>query len=318
MKCVMRVTEYCNLKCSYCYMDSLNNNYHFESLETILDVINSLNKLNIDKLIISGGEPFLRPDIFEILKESKKYFKTTILTNGSLINKKIAKNLLKIGIDGVSISFESTNADIHDKFRDNSYDSVLNATKLIKNQGIPTDMSVCVSKNNVNDFINLIKMAEDLKLDSITFEALNPSGRGINLKNLMLNSLETEKFLDGVYEYIKIQKPSIKIFMFYPQWTLWDKNASGCEVGKSLFAIKYNGDVLPCSNLPITLGNILKDNFNEIWNSNLMQNLRCKRNGFCNDCSYKYICGGCRSQALKDGNIFSSDTTCNYLKKNSI
>lgn len=66
MKCVMRVTEYCNLKCSYCYMNSINNNYNFESLTTILEVINSLNEINIDKLIITGGEPFLRPDIFDI------------------------------------------------------------------------------------------------------------------------------------------------------------------------------------------------------------------------------------------------------------
>lgn len=315
MKCVMRVTEYCNLKCSYCYMNSINNNYNFESLTTILEVINSLNEINTDKLIITGGEPFLRPDIFDIIKESKKYFETTILTNGSLINNKIAKNLSKIGIDGVSISFESTNANIHNEYRDNSYNSAVNAAKLIKDQNIPVDMSICVSKNNVHDFINLIKLAEDLKLDSITFEALNPSGRGINLKNLMLNSLETEKFLDNVYKYMKNQKPSIKIFMFYPQWILWDDKASGCEVGKSLFAVKYNGDILPCSNLPIKLGNILKDDFNKIWNSDLLKNLRCKRIGICNDCSHKYKCGGCRSQALKDGNMFSSDPTCNYLNK---
>lgn len=296
-------------------MDSMKYYNNFESLNTILEVIKSLNELNIDKLIISGGEPFLRPDIFDILKESKKYFKTTILTNGSLINKKKAKYLSKIGIDGMSISFESTNANIHNKFRDNSYYDALNAMKIVKDQNISVDMGVCVSKNNANDFINLIHMAENLKLDSITFEALNPSGRGKNLRNLMLNSLETETFLNNVHEYLTTQKPSIKVFMFYPQWILWDKKAIGCEVGKSLISVKYNGDILPCSNLPITIGNILKDDFNEIWNSDLMENLRYKRTGFCNECLYKCKCGGCRSQALKDGNIFSSDHTCNYLNK---
>lgn len=314
MKCVMRVTEHCNLKCKYCYMDSTIQNSKLESLSTILNIIDSLTTIKLEKLVLGGGEPFLRLDIFDIIKKSKENFKTTILTNGSFINTKTAKKLSNIGIDGVSVSFESTNKDIHNKYRDNSYFDALNAMKTIKREDIYVDMGVCVSKNNVDDFSNLINMAEDLNLDSITFEALNPSGRGSNLKKLMLNSQETEKFLNKVYTFINDEKPSIKILMFYPQWILWDNTASGCEVGKSLFALKSNGDILPCSNLHIKLGNILKDDFNAVWASDLLEKLRNKRTGSCSSCFYKNSCGGCRSQALMQGNIFSSDPTCDFIK----
>lgn len=293
-------------------MDSNNFNLELEPLKTILNIIDILSTIKLQKLILGGGEPFLRPDIFEIIKKSKEYFKTTILTNGTYINDKNAEKLKDLGIDGVSVSFESTDRKIHNKYRDNSYFDALNAMKTLKSKNIAVDMGVCVSKNNVNDYSNLIKRAEDLNLDSITFEALNPSGRGINLKDRMLNSKETERFLNNIHNFIIDEKPSIKILMFYPQWIIWDKEASGCEVGESLFALRANGDILPCSNLPIKLGNILKDDFDKIWTCDLLEKLRNKRTGHCECCFYKKSCGGCRSQALKNGDIFSSDPTCHY------
>ncbi|BDZ68075.1 hypothetical protein GCM10025860_15230 [Methanobacterium ferruginis] len=166
------------------------------------------------------------------------------------------------------------------------------------------------NQKNFKDSIKLIEMAENMGLKSITFEGLNPVGRAKELHSLELTAYETDSFLNTINGYLKDEKPDVDVIIFYPQWVRWDRNATGCEAGKEFFGLLPNGDMLACTNLPVPLGNLLVDDFKDIWNGEMMDKIRNKRVGGCNICEYKEKCGGCRSRAYGAGDIFGSDPSC--------
>ena len=315
MKCVMMVTESCNLRCKYCYISAGESNVQAAPTQQIFHMIDLLNTIGIKKLIIGGGEPLVREDIFDILDRSTARMPTHLLTNGTLINEKTAQKLALSGIDGVGISLDSPMPKVHDELRDGSFNATINGIKLCVKEGFDVDIGVCVTTKNFGYALDLIRFAENIGATSITFEGLNPVGRGKNCANLALTAKQTDTFLQTIYEILRDIKPNIKIIMFYPQWVRWSKDATGCEIGKSFFGLRPNGDILPCTNLPITLGNLLEDDFSAIWNCELMNDLRTKRNGGCNTCQYRERCGGCRSRASATGDIFGSDPSCSLVQK---
>lgn len=297
-------------------MDADGKNSEIEPINPILDMIEYLESIKIDKLTIGGGEPLLRGDLVEILKKATKSMPTSILTNGTLINQKIMEKLRQSGIQGISISLDSPHPEIHNHYRDGSFDLANEALKFCTKEGMDVDMSVCLTKKNFRDALNLIEMAENMGLTSITFEGLNPVGRGKNLLPLRLTAHETDFVLNNINDYLKDEKPDVDVILFYPQWVRWDSSASGCEACKDLFSLLPNGDMLACSNLPVILGNILEEDFKDIWNSKLANYIRNKRFGGCNTCEFKEKCGGCRSRAYGTGNIFGSDPSCTLAYKN--
>ncbi|MFZ2070919.1 MAG: radical SAM protein [Halobacteriota archaeon] len=310
MKCVLLVTESCNLRCKYCYISAGENNAPLAPTQHIMHIIDLLDTIGIKKLIIGGGEPLLREDIFDILDKATARMPTHLLTNGTLINEKTAKKMALSGIDGVSISLDSPMPKVHDELRDGSFTSVINGIKLCVKEGLNVDVAACVTTKNFDYALDLILFAENIGATSITFEGLNPVGRGKDCANLALTARQTDTFLQTIYEILHDIKPNIKVVVFDPQWVRWDRSAMGCEVGKTFFGLRSNGDILPCTNLPITLGNILEDDFSAIWNCEMMNALRTKRNGGCNTCQYRDRCGGCRSKAYAAGDIFGSDPSC--------
>jgi len=310
VKCVLWVTEACNLRCKYCYINAGYKVAPTESLESIIRLIDWLTTIRIEKLIIGGGEPLLRKDIFDILKRSAKTAETHLLTNGTLINEKSAQKLVLSGIDSVSVSLDSPAPEVHNEFRNGSFDAAVGGIKLCVKNGLSVDIAACIHKKNSTHAASLIRFAENIGAASVTFEGLNPVGRGENCKDWTLTAKQTDIFLQSVYDTLHDIKPSVQVIIFYPQWVRWDRNAPGCEAGKNFFGLRSNGDVFPCTNLPITVGNVWREDFSSIWNCKLMNDLRTKRNGGCNRCRYRERCGGCRSKAYAAGDMFGSDPSC--------
>jgi len=320
MKCVLSITESCNLRCKYCYVDAKTEGVDAPSPSTshLLRIVDLLGDIGIKKLIIGGGEPLLRNDVFDIIERSSAIMPTHLLTNGTLINEETAGKLTRCGLDGLSISLDSATPDIHNELRDGSYMSALNGIKCCINAGLNVDISTCVTAINVLAITDIIHLAEDLGAASITFQGLSPVGRGAECTNLALSSVQTDSFLNNMYNTIRNTKFQIKIIMFYPQWTRWDSSAEGCEVGKNFFGVRSNGDVFPCTNLPIKIGNILEDNFADLWNCSFMNDLRMRRTGGCAVCKYLERCGGCRSKAYSLGDAFASDPSCKLAEEMAV
>lgn len=317
MKCVLSITESCNLRCKYCYVDAKTKraNAPPPSTSHLLRIVDLLGDIGIKKLIIGGGEPLLREDVFNIVERSSAIMPTHLLTNGTLIDEEIAGRLTHCGLDGLSISLDSATPDIHNELRDGSYISALNGIKCCINAGLNVDISTCVTTKNVLAITDIIHLAEDLGAISITLQGLISVGRGAECTNLALTSEQTESFLNNLYNAIHKKEFKIKLIMFYPQWIRWDSSAEGCEAGKNFFGLRSNGDVFPCTNLPIKIGNILEDKFAEIWNCSFMNDLRMRRTGGCTVCEYLERCGGCRSKAYSLGDAFASDPSCKLAEE---
>jgi radical SAM protein with 4Fe4S-binding SPASM domain len=305
----------CNLRCKYCYISAGGNSLPDADFNDISDRVNILNSINVQSVIIGGGEPLLHDNIFEILEMSSEKIKTHLLTNGTLIDVNIAQKLVKSGINSLSISLDSVTPTIHNELRDGSFVSVVNGIKYCVNEGLDVNVSSCITQKNFDQTQDLIKFAEDIGLRSITFEGLNPVGYGKSCGNLLLTVDDTEWFLKNLNRYLNELKPNVDVLMFYPQWVRWDSNATGCGVGKDFFGIDPEGNFMPCTNLPLTLGNIHKTEFEEFWNCEMMNKLREKRRGGCDICEFKDQCGGCRSKAYANGDIFGSDPSCKLAFK---
>ncbi len=315
MKCVLSITESCNLKCNYCYVDAKKKREgtpspSIPSTAHLFRIVDLLGNIGVNKLIIGGGEPLLRGDVFEIIERGSALMPTYLLTNGSLINEETARKLEGCELGGLSISLDSATPDIHNELRDGSYMPALNGVRHCIDAGLDVNISTCVTTKNISGIADIINLAESVGAASITFQGLSPVGRGAGCTNLALSSAQTDYFLNYVSNIIRSRKFNIKIIMYYPQWIRWDGTAEGCEVGKNFFGLRSNGDVLPCTNLPIKIGNIFEDDFADIWNCSFMNDLREIRTGGCAICEYVGRCGGCRSKAYSLGDVFASDPSC--------
>jgi len=315
---VLMINGSCNLQCKYCYISAGENSFSNANFSDISSRVNLLDTIDVQTVIIGGGEPLLHRNIFEVLKMSSDRMKTHLLTNGTLINLNVAQKLVKSGIEGLSISLDSVIPTIHNELRDGSFKAVIKGIKHCVDEGLDVNVNSCITQKNFEQAQHMIKFAENVGLKSITFEGLNPVGKGKDCENLLLTFEDTESFLNNLNLYLKELKPDVDVLMFYPQWVRWDNTATGCGVGKDFFGVDPNGNFMPCTNLPLTLGNIHKREFDEIWNCEIMNKLREDRSGGCDTCEFKNQCGGCRSKAYAAGDIFGSDPSCKLAFKEGL
>lgn len=312
------LTEKCNLKCTHCYQsDELSDDLSLVELkEAIQEISNTLKswKENYNlkfspSVNITGGEPFARPDLFEILHEFKGIgFDSYVLTNGTLINKQKAKQLVQSGVKGVQVSIEGPEY-IHDSIRGrNSFSSSLKGVKNLLDAGLQVTLNATLSKINADYLMDTIKIASDHGVHGLGFSRLVPSGRGKNLVKEMLKKSAVMSLYDAIFmtnsnNGLKITTgdPVASQFKNKPDnRDLGDIALGGCAAGISGLTIMPDGTMLPCRRMPIPLGNIRRDSFREVWaTSDVLNDLRdrSKYKGKCGSCNKWANCRGCRAIA---------------------
>ena len=301
-------TNLCNLKCKHCYKnsDESNNELNLEDCLKICDIINLMaieNKLKIS-LSLTGGEPFTRKkDLYEILDyiENKTLVNSfQILTNGLLIDLKDIKKLKSYKkLNGIQISLESSNKNIHDLIRGSgTFDKTIEQIKKLVENNLKVHVMMTISKKNKEDIEDMYKLLNSLKVYSFSVDRFIPE-TSEDFDRFVLNKEEYEDVCNRL-NMLSLNKDYTKISMHRPLHCLLDENKGGtCSAGKLSIAILPNGDLLPCRRLKIKIGNILKDGIINPWNENIvMRNLRSGNlKGKCKDCEYKKKCGGCRAMA---------------------
>ena len=303
------VTRECNMKCSHCYINATDQKLQDElTTQEAKNLIDQIYQVSSPLLILSGGEPLLRPDIFELIEYgSKKGLKMGLGTNGYLINDVVAKKLKAAGIATVSISIDSSIPAQHDEFRGvkGSWERAVNACKLLRNNGILVQVNTTLTHDNYDQIDEIMTLAESIGVENFHLFFLVPTGRGVKLTDISPQKYEDmiTKTFGKVHKHRLNVRPSCA-----PQFMRIAKGMGldmrqwirGCIAGMHYCRIYPNGDVTPCPYLPIKLGNIREQNFKEIWfNSPVFKSLRnldCLK-GKCGICEYKFICGGCRARA---------------------
>ena len=171
----------CNLTCKHCYSISADKDFPNElSTEQVFKTLEDLKQYGVSVLILSGGEPLLRKDIFEISQRAKEMgFYIGLSTNGTLIDENNIENIAKMNYDYVGISLDGIE-ETHDKFRrlKGAYKSSLNAVRLCKENGIKIGIRFTLTQDNQHDFNAVLNLLETETIEQILFIAFELCGAG--------------------------------------------------------------------------------------------------------------------------------------------
>ncbi len=305
------VTLKCNFKCPHCYINATEKLPEELSTEEAKMLIDQIAEVSRPLLILSGGEPLLRPDLFEIIRYGKtKSFKIGVGSNGTLIDWETARRLKEAGVDTVSISLDSIHPEKHDGFRGvaGSWEKAVNAIKALRANGIVIQVNTTVSWENYHEISQILDFCDKLGVENFHLFFLVPTGRGVKMKDIspeMYESIMREVMKNMDRYRVKIKFTCAPQYMRIAHQTgasVRHIHAAmrGCIAGLYYCRIYPTGEVTPCPYLPIKLGNIREKSFKEIWlTSKVLEDLRHfeRLKGKCGLCEYREVCGGCRARA---------------------
>ncbi|MCH3963541.1 MAG: putative heme d1 biosynthesis radical SAM protein NirJ2 [Clostridium sp.] len=318
-------TNKCNMYCKHCYRNSgieVQNELNTREGKSLLDEI---AKAGFKIMIFSGGEPLMRPDIYELIRYASEIGLRPVLgSNGTLITVETAMRLKDAGVMGIGISLDSLDMKKHDTFRNykNGWNKAVAGMKICRKVGLPFQIHTTVMNWNKDEISDIIDFAVNIGASAHHIFFLVPTGRGINIENEMLGREEYEKTLKNIM--LRQKEVSIELKpTCAPQFTriaaennVKTRFRKGCLAGTSYCIISPRGDVQACPYMDASVGNIRQIPFSRIWSENsVLKKLRTSNyKGKCGSCSYGKICGGCRARAAfySNGDIMAEDIWCSY------
>ncbi len=344
---VWNITRRCNLKCIHCYSDSDAKTYPGElNWEQCVNVIDDLAQYEIPALLLSGGEPTIHPQFFDIAGYARsKGLRLTLSTNGTLIDEEKAAKIKDLGFSYVGISLDGIGA-THDYFRgrEGAFDKAVQAFRNCKAVGQKVGLRLTLSRQNIDDLDQILDFIEREDIERVCFYHLVPSGRGSSMcavphedtrsaidRILARTSrwvaegkprevLTVDQPVDGAYLYLRLKEENperAEQVIDLLRWNGGGNNSSGTGIGN----IDTQGNVHPDQFWQdLTLGNVKQRPFSEIWRNKQNATLDALRNrrqhltGRCKDCQFQDICGGgFRVRALHTtGDLWAPDPAC-YL-----
>ena len=338
------LTRRCNLSCEHCYnaSGSLGSSDELSTNEA-LAFLDDCRNLRVPVLLLTGGEPLMREDIWELASYARDLgIKTAISTNGTLITPEIANKIKESGIGYVGISLDGARAETHDRFRNSpgAFEKSVRAFSYCQDADIRCGVRVTLTRENMHELGDLIDLALEIGACRFCVYWLVPSGRGAaSYESLQLTRDEVFSALDLLQQYAQKTDPSAMEFLTVdgPQDAIhlleWmEKNKSddlpeakslvasmkgGCSAGIRVANVTETGDVYPCQFAQIPefrIGSIREHPFSELWNdpeNRVLKMFREKKEhltGKCRSCSYLDLCGGgCRIRAYWQSGDFSAD-----------
>ncbi len=336
------ITGRCNMRCEHCRAwQEPRKDMAMEMISKVLDF--ALPEASSEmRFTISGGEPFLHPQLIKIIKLIKervsesnkiKKYAIAITTNGSLVTKEKIKQLEELNIKKlyIQVSIDSSNPQIHDNFRSfpGAFERAVKTIKLLTKTKLIPQIRATVVPATVSGINDLVFLAKKYGVKRIGFGSVIPTGRGRLNSRLIFTPLEKKRFLEKVTE-TKINYPEMEIFCEDPLRFAIDSKAwdygkfdykkpnfiEGCSAGITMINVQSDGILTPCSMLLKPILNIKDKTPQEILktytSSKIIHNLiERKVKGKCAQCELKRLCGGCRAVAegiMED--CFAEDPTC--------
>jgi len=338
------ITTKCNLKCKHCYSDSIDATSPDElSTEEAFQLMDDLSTWGIGLLIIDGGEPLCREDVLDVVKyASSKGIRTTIGSNGTLIDETMARKMLEAGVMSAAISVDGANAQTHDSFRgiNGTFEQTLKGIEACRNTGLPFQFNMVIRKENVTQLNDMLRLALEYGANAAEFFDLVAAGRAKQeCKEQVLSLDERKQAMEWLAQAqedcpIVIRVPACPMYpLLLQEKHIQPKHfpaemlrrvpyyGRGCAAGMPMgyVMVLSNGEVNPCMLLQIRLGNIREQSIISIWeNSPVLAQLRRREllSGECGDCSYRDTCSGCRGRAYEEtGDMMATDSGCWLVPK---
>jgi radical SAM protein with 4Fe4S-binding SPASM domain len=294
------------------------------STEECLGLIDEMKALGTEMLILTGGEPLLRRDIYDIAKYASDHGIWVVMgTNGVLVTDKVVKKMLECGVRGVGISIDSLDPDKHNSFRGgpNSWEYSVRALEICKEQGLDVLVQSTVMENNYDEIPRLIDFAQEKGAWSFNLYFLVRTGRGHEMNDL--SPEKTEAMLADLVEVQDRYRPMLVRSKCAPHFKriAYEKGVGGLESGGCMAGTQYgritpDGDVTPCPYMTIVAGNVREKGLTGIWKTSpVLEELRYldRLKGRCGICEFKELCGGCRCRAYAAfGDYLQEDPACTY------
>ncbi len=332
---VWEVTLACNLRCIHCHAASGKpspDELTTEEGHKLLEEIARIQEFRM--LVITGGEPLVRKDIFDLLSYGKKLgFNYVMATNATLITQEIAHRLRENNVRGVAVSIDSYRSEVHNFIRRNpkALELAVRGIRNAKDAGLVVQVNFTAMGYNIEDLEGTIDFADSLGADIMLVYQLVPVGRGREIKDATLHRQRMKELSDKLIRKQRDVRTIIEPVAMPQFWTYLVKNNGkdepdffsrtffhGCTAGRGLVYIKANGDVWPCPFVAVNAGNVREKPFDEIWrHSEVFQKLRNRDNlkGKCGTCRFREICGGCRGRAFAlTGDYLAEDPYC-FIEK---
>ena len=343
------ITQSCNLFCAHCRSSSTSGNYENElSTKECHDLIDEILKVGKPVLILTGGEPLMRQDLFQIAGYAvKKGLRVVMGTNGTLITDEVASKLKSTPFSRVAVSIDFPTPELQDKFRGKAgaFEAAVSGIASLRRADVELQINSTITKLNMKCLDKLLDLA--LESGAVAFHPfmLVPTGRGKGLETVEMSPQEYEQTLNWVhdkqkelgnsisfkptdaphYQRVIRQKgkennPQVTPPGEKPATKARDESLNsmtrGCLAGTSFCFISHRGRVQGCGYLDVEAGNIRDRSFGQIWaNATLFRKLRDLSNikGKCGICEYKMVCGGCRARAYEStGDYLEAEPYCIY------
>jgi len=336
------ITRRCNLSCVHCRSSSdpevaSHPDFTYEQAVRVLDDIASYAS---PVVVLSGGEPLLRPDVFDIARYGTgKGLRMCLATNGTLVTEETCKNILDADIKMVSLSLDGATAATHDNFRNQqgAFAGTMEAIRLFNEKNIPFLVNSSFTLRNRHELADIYKLVKGLGATAWYMFMIVPTGRGEDIMEELIPDDIYEEILDWHYEVEKQENDLLMRPTCAPHYyrlvrekareegnTFKRRNlkfstggSKGCLAGQLICLIDVDGEVLPCSYFPKSAGNIFELGLKEIWeNSQLFLSLRDFKSykDNCGQCEYVNVCGGCRARAYAfSGDYLAQEPYCSYI-----
>ncbi|PID72624.1 MAG: radical SAM/SPASM domain-containing protein [Desulfobulbus propionicus] len=335
------ITRRCNLKCVHCRSSSeLEVDHHPDfSFAEAQRILNDIHSYANPVVVLSGGEPLIREDVFDIATHGTELgLRMCLATNGTLVTEETCNNIKASGIKMVSLSLDGSTAAVHDDFRNQqgAFDGTMRAIELFNKHGIDFLVNSSFTKRNKEEAPKIYELVKSLGATAWYLFMIVPTGRGEDIMEELIPEEEYEDILNWHYDMESDESDLLVRPTCAPQYyrivlqrskkegstfkrrslKFSTGGAKGCLAGQLICLIDVDENVLPCSYFPLSGGNLKEQSFKEVWEtSKLLKDMRDFKSykSNCGKCEYLNVCGGCRARAYAiTGDYMAQEPFCHY------
>lgn len=298
------LTYRCNLSCRFCYAGCQCKKrpdcaeMSTQQIKRILQIIKQ--DAEVPSVSWTGGEPTLRTDLVELTAYATELgIRVNLITNGTNLTEELVSGLTAAGLRSAQVSLEGPNAEVHDRLTQlaGSFDRTIKGIELLKQSGLHVHTNTTVNRMNAPHLHELVAFVKGLGMKRLSMNMVIPCGSAPN-EEVTISYTEMAGLMAGIQQTARDE--GIEFMWYSPTpYCLFNPVASqlggkSCAACDGLLSVSPTGDVLPCSSLPKSVGNLLKTPFNRVWEGRKARYWREKRyaHKICKDCSQFQICTG--------------------------
>lgn len=345
---VWNITKACNMNCIHCYENAGKMGKDELQSDEVINGIDAMAIAGVTSIAFSGGEPTIHPHILDFIKYTENSgMCAAMATNGYVLaDKNKSKEFIDAGLEFIQISLDGKDPQTHDSFRqiDGAWEKAVKTVENFVDAGIFVEVATTVTEHNMDEIPEMIDFVRDLGASWFMLYNFIPTGKGIEIMDMDLSPKDRSEILKTAYaendgdmqilstapQYAAVveslvskDSAMIPTHFYNPEYTnpalmQLAEFIGGCGAGRFYMSLEPNGDMYPCVFFPhkkeVKLGNLLENDFEDIWaNNEVLNMLRDKEilRGQCGECNSRHICGGCRARAYNYfDDILAPDPGC--------